>query len=342
MKLLEGKEENMDPELLIARHSRATSAFSSGSSTRLGTELLIDTSTEDVGTLDSLSPDTTIASIQSIKTMKSFPSPILSRLLDKIKKFYYKITKIMTPPLATSILSLVIAVIPPLQLFLENYTPPLKMAIVSAGQCSIPLTLVVLGAYFYVPPSTDGDKDILIRVEEDTDSDLVSIDSLELRVGQQSSLRKVWEKVALSGESRAIVVTTLSRMFLVPALVIPLIYLSTVTGWHNVFEECVLFLLFLFIELTFVSFSPAFTVSIILLASSPPALTLAQVGHLSHLPAYNVLQNIFRSHQNQEATHSKDSSARRSFGRIVYSPLQLLSFMFLWLFGYLDDTRLTV
>lgn len=243
MKLLEGKEEKLEEGLVIPRHSRNTSGFSSGSSTRFGTDLLVDTSVEDVGTLDSLSPDTTIASIQTIKPIKyiSKPKSIFTRILDKTKILYHKIMKVMTPPLATSILSLVIAVIPPLQLFLENYTPPLKMAIVSAGQCSIPLTLVVLGAYFYVPPDTDENKEPLIRVEEDTDSDtdLTSVDSLELRVGQQSVLSRVREKFVLSGESRAIVVTTLSRMFLVPVLVIPLIYLSTITGWHNVFEEYV-------------------------------------------------------------------------------------------------------
>ncbi|CAD7065802.1 unnamed protein product [Tilletia caries] len=54
----------------------------------------------------------------------------------------------MTMPLWAAILSLVVALITPLQKFIDSLEPVVG-ALKTAGACSIPLTMVVLGSYFY-------------------------------------------------------------------------------------------------------------------------------------------------------------------------------------------------
>ena len=63
-----------------------------------------------------------------------------------------RVTNFMTPPLWASVASLVVALYQPLQHFIRSYLRPFRGAITQAGDCSIPLTLVVLGAYFHRPP----------------------------------------------------------------------------------------------------------------------------------------------------------------------------------------------
>lgn len=53
----------------------------------------------------------------------------------------------MTAPLWAAVMSLVVALLPPVQALLANMGP-LRGALDSCGACSIPLTLVALGAYF--------------------------------------------------------------------------------------------------------------------------------------------------------------------------------------------------
>ena len=64
----------------------------------------------------------------------------------------------MTVPLYAAFLSLIVALIPPFQHALNMHVKPIKGALEAAGACSIPVTLVVLGAYFYTP-SKEGVKD---------------------------------------------------------------------------------------------------------------------------------------------------------------------------------------
>ncbi len=58
----------------------------------------------------------------------------------------------MTAPLYAAVISLVVAVIPPLQKFVDSLEPVVG-ALETAGACSIPLTMVVLGAYFVADAS---------------------------------------------------------------------------------------------------------------------------------------------------------------------------------------------
>ncbi|SNX87184.1 uncharacterized protein MEPE_05894 [Melanopsichium pennsylvanicum] len=58
----------------------------------------------------------------------------------------------MTAPLYAAVISLVVALIPPLQKFVDSLEPVVG-ALETAGACSIPLTMVVLGAYFVADAS---------------------------------------------------------------------------------------------------------------------------------------------------------------------------------------------
>lgn len=80
---------------------------------------------------------------------------LLTRLSSFLKKAWhtfllrpvYAIAGFMTAPLYAAVISLVVAVIPPLQKFIDGLEPVVG-ALETAGACSIPLTMVVLGAYF--------------------------------------------------------------------------------------------------------------------------------------------------------------------------------------------------
>lgn len=72
-----------------------------------------------------------------------------------IKKVWHRVIVVpaqavwgfMTPPLWAAVLSLVVALIQPLQKLLDSIEP-LVGALENSGACSIPLTMLVLGAYF--------------------------------------------------------------------------------------------------------------------------------------------------------------------------------------------------
>ncbi|KAE8254091.1 hypothetical protein A4X13_0g3544 [Tilletia indica] len=72
---------------------------------------------------------------------KSFFRAYIVRPLAAVNRF-------MTMPLWAAILSLVVALISPLQKFIDSLEPVVG-ALKTAGACSIPLTMVVLGSYFY-------------------------------------------------------------------------------------------------------------------------------------------------------------------------------------------------
>ena len=72
-----------------------------------------------------------------------------SRTRLRLAKWGKSIKEFMTPPLYSALVSLIVACIPPLQHLLDVHLTPVKGAINSAGNCSIPITLVVLGGYFW-------------------------------------------------------------------------------------------------------------------------------------------------------------------------------------------------
>ncbi len=190
----------------------------------------------------------------------------------------------MTPPLWASVLSLVVALNQPLQHVLGVHMRPIRDAIAQAGDCSIPLTLVVLGAYFHRPP------------------DKSEFPSSEPNGQQQASPVGIFRRIFClegwkndrgtplqatrarnRGEGRTVFVSILARMVITPALLLPLLVFGQLQGYPRVFRECaplVANMSNVLISHLHAS-SPVFILSLVLLLASPPALTLAQVGPLS-------------------------------------------------------------
>ncbi|KAF8490949.1 auxin efflux carrier [Russula emetica] len=174
-----------------------------------------------------------------------------------------RVTNFMTPPLWASVASLVVALFQPLQHFIGNYLRPLRGAITQAGDCSVPLTLIVLGAYFYrapdkskLPPSDDLESQRATPL-----SRLRSIFCLESESQMGAiRLRANTSQLGNSGEGRMIFAIILARMFIVPLLLLPLVVLGALRGSPGVFKD------------------PVFILSQVVLLASPPALTLAQIS----------------------------------------------------------------
>lgn len=221
----------------------------------------------------------------------------------------------MTAPLWAAILSLVVALIRPVQHALDVHLWPVKAAVSQAGACSIPLTLLVLGAYFYkaTPPEEEWKKrsnrrkgrsesrwrrvasqtSLVNSVREmfsmkggraiDSDADDgpngEAVWDEEERTGRREQReRRETEKNEQKGETKTVIIAIVARMVIVPALFLPVMVLGAWLDLPTVFEECAAFSFPSFSENnSSVVCSPVFVLALVLLASSPPALTLAQV-----------------------------------------------------------------
>ncbi|EIN08585.1 hypothetical protein PUNSTDRAFT_103446 [Punctularia strigosozonata HHB-11173 SS5] len=195
----------------------------------------------------------------------------------RVKGFWTAFNDFMTVPLWAALLSLIVALIQPLQHALDDHFPPVKNALSAAGNCSIPVTLIVLGAYFYNPPEPGAaEQPPVVDARKTKRSSMASIASVvgsvkgmlkmgslrgkERRDGSPQSLlagAKKGEKVP--GETKTVFVAVVSRMVVTPLLLLPGMALSAKFDWHQVLED------------------PVFVVSNVLLIASPPALTLAQI-----------------------------------------------------------------
>lgn len=205
----------------------------------------------------------------TVPTSTRFQS-FLRRCRRRLAHSWRTFNEFMTVPLWAAILALIVACIWPLQHLLEEHLQPVKGALASAGNCSIPLTLVVLGAYFYSPKETGKDASTEERLRSKRSSG-----SLSDRVRDMFKLRKLWgnhgrthssgsmSTVAKAeshpGETKTVVIAVASRMIIVPLLLIPWMAVSSWYDFHAVFAD------------------PVFVVANVLLISSPPALTLAQI-----------------------------------------------------------------
>ncbi|KAK0203494.1 membrane transport protein-domain-containing protein [Desarmillaria ectypa] len=154
--------------------------------------------------------------------------------------------------------SLIVACIQPLQHALGEHMQPVKNALASAGNCSIPLTLIVLGAYFY--PSQED------KAKTESRSLIHSMKGMftKRQTGPQ-------QEETQAGETKTVIIAVASRMIITPLLLLPLMALSTILDWHSVLED------------------PVFVVANVLLISSPPALTLAQITQAASGDAFERL-----------------------------------------------------
>ena len=130
----------------------------------------------------------------------------------------------MTVPLWASLLSLLVACIEPLKHALLNHLHPLNNAIANAGKCSVPLTLVILGAYFHVPDETSP------RTFMQYMRDMRHVFCHK----QPPQETQVEPK---PGETKAVFLAVTSRMIITPVLLIPGMALAIKYDWHEVFLE---------------------------------------------------------------------------------------------------------
>ena len=130
----------------------------------------------------------------------------------------------MTVPLWSALLSLLVACIEPLKHALLNHLQPVDNAIANAGKCSVPLTLVVLGAYFHVP-----DESTKTRTFMELIRDIRHVFRRKNLPSQENEIKP--------GETKTIVLAVAARMVITPVLLIPGVALATKYGWHEVFQE---------------------------------------------------------------------------------------------------------
>ncbi|CAA7265021.1 unnamed protein product [Cyclocybe aegerita] len=186
----------------------------------------------------------------------------------RVARFWVALNDFMTMPLWSATLSLFVACISPLKHALEFHMQPLNNAINTAGKCAVPLTLVVLGAYFYVPPpegsdTTNTGERRLSRSERKSRSrTLVERvkDTFGIPRYQRSSTPPAKKEEPLKpGETKTVALAVAARMVITPVLLVPLMVFATRFDWHAIFED------------------PVFVTVNTILLCSPPALTLAQI-----------------------------------------------------------------
>ncbi|WVF70146.1 hypothetical protein IAT40_004934 [Kwoniella sp. CBS 6097] len=194
----------------------------------------------------------------------------LRQVQTKASAVWKSVNAFMTVPMYAALLSIFIAMIPPLQAQMARIKP-LEQAIKGAGQCSIPVTLVVLGAFFYTPPEQHSQHSIqLPTVPEESESDhsIAGYIERKFRALAGSSNKK---PKGYPGENKTVFVAVMSRMIIVPLLMLPFL---AIIAKYDLFEAAA---------------DPVFILSAVLLVSSPPALTLAQITQAASGDAFERL-----------------------------------------------------
>lgn len=182
---------------------------------------------------------------------------------EKIKAGMHTVNEFMTPPMWAALASLVVACVRPIQHMLEAHLSPIRDALTTAGNCSIPLTLIVLGGYFNAAndgaglpqlQSRDHDEDATPRPEEDDHEGLRPLERPTSEATLVGTWSRAWKglrtKVARTNprtpprtpnmrkrETATVFVAVMSRMIATPLLLMPACVLLTKYATHDVFEE---------------------------------------------------------------------------------------------------------
>ncbi|TIC14478.1 hypothetical protein E3Q14_00827 [Wallemia mellicola] len=226
---------------------------------------------------DTLSSDDSEWGLPSGTGKVSTLQRIWKKTSKRMSRLWSGFISFMTPPLWAAFISLVIALIRPLQAVLAKATP-LRGAIKSAGNVSVPLTLVVLGAYFY--SSSPETKPTTIQasanhIEGDLQRSHPSfVSSVQsFFTNGVSNITKARTHVSKDkrGERRTIFVAVVARMIITPAMLLPLFLWDDLTRNDRILDD------------------PVFIVSACLLIGSPPALTLAQLTQATSGDAFEKL-----------------------------------------------------
>jgi hypothetical protein len=155
---------------------------------------------------------------------------------EKVKPTLKAINAFLTVPMWAALISIFIAMIQPLQEGLSKVEPFVK-AVKGAGQCSsehlffpasvtgrlcsVPVTLVVLGAFFYTPP----DPAQAISLPPDNGDPTPKKGFFERKFAAFTKAKDANATTAYPGENKAVFVAVVSRMIVVPAILLPAVAL---------------------------------------------------------------------------------------------------------------------
>lgn len=262
----------------IRRHSDSAHIFYSFPSTPFFPTIILPPSNEEATSV--FESDSSSDEDELRMPVWSRPPPtFLQRVGRTARSAWKKVTDFLTPPLWASLISLVVALCRPLQHVLEVHLHPVQGAITHAGNCSIPITLVVLGAYFYRPPVKHETSPSGTRNRRKT-SFTSSLRVIFRFKGREEDRRPGSSRRTKSGEGKTVFVSILARMFVVPLIFLPLMAIGALQDHPPVFRD------------------PVFIVSNVLLLASPPALTLAQITQAVSSDAFEKLlsRTIFWSY----------------------------------------------
>ena len=169
------------------------------------------------------------------------PSGRFSRIKRRFRRSWVAFNDFMTMPLWATLASLLVACVRPLQHLLDEHMEPVKGALAAAGNCSIPLTLVVLGAFFYSPPKEeeeeDGRGERAAALSTSRSADSLADHFGDLVFFKRRRLARRSTQPVTPGETKTVIITVVSRMFITPLLLLPLMALSAKLDWHRVLEE---------------------------------------------------------------------------------------------------------
>lgn len=189
-------------------------------------------------------------------SMDQHPTPPQGRL-GPLKRFWKGFFDFMTPPLWASLASIVVAVSPPIQDAIANHMSPVRNALESASDCSIPLTMVVLGAYFYTPPKGTKERPLKERIMALFKRSSPNSSQVEVRQASTPSNEDDISPVH-PHENRTFLVAILSRMILTPMIVLPIMLAFVKYDVPRVFSEWVVLLLFCNINTYMLLLQPRF------------------------------------------------------------------------------------
>lgn len=176
----------------------------------------------------------------------------LRRARRRIVRSWVEFNEFMTVPLWAALASLIVACIQPLQHLLEVHMQPVKFALTSAGNCSIPLTLIVLGAYFYPnqeqPPASENgvratDSSATLAATPSSSSLFNNVRDL-FKKGRHtdggSTPRGYLANLQRAGETKTVVIAVAARMILTPLCLLPLMAIGARYDSPKVFDESVI------------------------------------------------------------------------------------------------------
>ncbi|KAF8874710.1 hypothetical protein CPB84DRAFT_1890792 [Gymnopilus junonius] len=201
------------------------------------------------------------------------------RVLHTLHSVLHTLNNFMTVPLWAALASLLVACIEPVKHTLERHLTPLNDAVATCGRCAVPLTLVVLGGYFFEETGVGQEgvvgavreeererrreekkkKGVWKRIKDSFVGFFSGFGKSKTSANGNANVAKATSSSSRPGESKTVVLSILARMVLTPLLLVPLILMATKGDWHAIFED------------------PVFVTVNTILLCSPPALTLAQI-----------------------------------------------------------------